>query len=240
MTYCTVCRTGRVYAPTVHGKNEAFRLVGMDHFNALFEDKTTGSWWRQSTGEAITGKLKGTLLPELPSTQMALGQWFTLHPNSLVMQPDPKFQVQYDSMSVYETRGKSDLTRTDSLSWQRKSWVVGIKTNDGAKAFDWNRLKKERVINDVVGKTPIVLALAKDGKSFVAFERPTVVSVFTLKNDTLFCNGLGYDLKGQALERGPSRNYRDRSVKMTDLKQLNAYQEFWHSWETFHLGTAKY
>jgi hypothetical protein len=64
ITYCTVCRTGRVFEPVVNGKFEKFRLVGMDHFNAMFEDVTTKSWWRQVTGEAITGKLKGQQLPK--------------------------------------------------------------------------------------------------------------------------------------------------------------------------------
>jgi hypothetical protein len=41
VTYCTVCRTGRVFSPMVNGKPETFRLVGMDHFNAMFEDSTT-------------------------------------------------------------------------------------------------------------------------------------------------------------------------------------------------------
>ena len=50
ITYCTVCRTGRVYSPFVNGKPETFRLVGMDHFNAMFEDETTKSWWQQATG----------------------------------------------------------------------------------------------------------------------------------------------------------------------------------------------
>ena len=45
ITYCTVCRTARVYEPLVKGQLETFRLVGMDHFNALFEDKTTQSRW---------------------------------------------------------------------------------------------------------------------------------------------------------------------------------------------------
>src|SRR5579863_4780170 len=31
VTYCTVCRTGRVYSPVVNGRLEQFRLVGMDH-----------------------------------------------------------------------------------------------------------------------------------------------------------------------------------------------------------------
>lgn len=58
VTYCTVCRTGRVYSPMVNGKLETFRLVGMDHFNAMFEDASTKSWWRQSNGDCIAGPLK--------------------------------------------------------------------------------------------------------------------------------------------------------------------------------------
>lgn len=72
VTYYTVCRTGRVFEPIVNGKHEKFRLVGMDHFNAMFEDTTTKSWWRQVNGEAITGKLKGQQLPEVLSTQTSL------------------------------------------------------------------------------------------------------------------------------------------------------------------------
>ncbi|MFN8330340.1 MAG: DUF3179 domain-containing (seleno)protein [Saprospiraceae bacterium] len=54
MTYCSVCRTGKFYVPEVKGVHEEFRLVGMDHYNAMFEDQRTGSWWRQSNGTAIT------------------------------------------------------------------------------------------------------------------------------------------------------------------------------------------
>ena len=78
ITYCTVCRTGRVYEPLVNGKPEKFRLVGMDHFNAMFEDETTKSWWRQVSGEAITGKLKGQQLPEVLSTQTSLADWLAI------------------------------------------------------------------------------------------------------------------------------------------------------------------
>ena len=59
ITYCTVCRTGRVFEPIVNGKIEQFKLVGIDHFNAMFEDASTKSWWRQANGKAIAGKLKG-------------------------------------------------------------------------------------------------------------------------------------------------------------------------------------
>ena len=89
VTYCTVCRTGRVFEPVVNGKQETFRLVGMDHFNAMLEDATTKSWWRQATGEAVSGKLKGQKLPEVFSTQTLLATWLLLHPASKIMQADP-------------------------------------------------------------------------------------------------------------------------------------------------------
>lgn len=92
VTYCTVCRTGRVFEPVVNGKTEEFRLVGMDHFNAMFEDKSTRSWWRQATGEAVAGKLKGQFLPDFPYTQAKLSKWLELYPNTLVMQPDKNFR----------------------------------------------------------------------------------------------------------------------------------------------------
>ena len=96
VTYCNVCRTGRVFEPIVGGQPETFRLVGMDTFNAMFEDTRTGSWWRQATGTAVTGPLKGTSLTEVNSAQLTLKQFFALHPNALVMQPDPAFLAEYD------------------------------------------------------------------------------------------------------------------------------------------------
>lgn len=128
ITYCTVCRTGRVYEPIVNGKPEQFRLVGMDHFNAMLEDATTKSWWRQATGEAITGKLKGQKLPEFFSTQSSLTKWLVLNPHSLVMQEDPSFKDEYDTTGKFESgKSTSELTGTDSLSWKDKSWVIGVK-----------------------------------------------------------------------------------------------------------------
>jgi len=226
VTYCTVCRTGRVYEPVVNGKPEQFRLVGMDHFNAMFEDATTKSWWRQVTGQAITGKLKGETLPEFFSTQTSLSEWLQLNPNSLIMQPDPAFINEYDTTLKYESgKSKSKLTGTDSLSWKDKSWVIGVKAGTIKKAYDWNKLKTERIINDKVGDKNIVLVLAKDDKSFFAFENPDAANRFTLHSDTLLLNNLAYSINGKGING------------IAALKPLPAYQEFWHSWRTFNEGT---
>ncbi len=172
VTYCTVCRTGRVYHPFVNGKFERFRLVGMDHFNAMFEDATTKSWWRQVNGVAIAGPLKGKSLSEIPSEQMRLDTWIDKHPLTTVLQPDPVFTRQYAGLKGFDEGNiPSTLEKRDSGSWQFKSWVVGVLVNGKAKAFDWNDLLRHRVINDTVGSIPVLLAVEKDNVSFHAWNR---------------------------------------------------------------------
>ncbi len=229
VTYCTVCRTGRVFEPIVNGKKETFRLVGMDHFNAMLEDATTKSWWRQATGEAITGKLKGQQLPEVFSTQTSLAEWLKLNPNSLIMQADAAFTDSYSKNLKYEDGTSRDkLTGTDSLSWKDKSWVIGIKAGNQSKAYDWNDLKKKRLIADNIGETPILLVLAEDNKSFFAFERPDFDNAFFLDQDTLLYTKRLFTISGKGIDTSYS------------LKPLPAYQEFWHSWRTFNPATKKY
>lgn len=227
VTYCTVCRTGRVFDPTVNGTLERFRLVGMDQFNAMLEDRTTGSWWRQANGEAVAGPLTGTTLAELPSRQVTLRQWLALYPASRIMQADPKFTEQYAEDYAYE-RGtsRSRLTGTDPRSWEEKSWVVGLRVGTAARAYDWNRLLREGAINDTLGDRPIVLAVASDSASFYAFVRPDTGTRFVVDGDSIRAPGAAYAFNG----KGPGGS----------LEPMVASQEFWHSWRTFNPGTTRH
>ena len=238
VTYCTVCRTGRVFSPTVEGKPESFRLVGMDHFNAMFEDASTKSWWRQVNGEAIVGPLKGKLLNEIPSEQMALSEWISLHPSTKVLQPDTTFSEAYDGLKGYGAgKKKGTLERKDSLSWERKSWIVGIQVGMEARAYDWIELQKLRVINDVVAGVPLMIVANPDSMSFRSFNR-------IVDNDTLL-----FSLNENAtnlidIKTNSLWNWNGQCVEGTlqgkSLKSGQSYQEYWHSWQTFHPQTTKY
>jgi hypothetical protein len=227
VTFCTVCRTGRVFDPTVDGRVESFRLVGMDHWNAMLEDRTTRSWWRQANGEALTGRRRGARLAEIPSQQVRLATWLRMHPHSLVMQPDSAFIDRYTKDFDYESgASRKELTGTDTVSWRDKSWVVGVTVNGASKAYDWNRLRRERIVNDELGGKPIVIALAADGASFVAYERPDAGTRLALRGDSLVASGRAWALDGRG---GEGR-----------LAALRASQEFWHSWRTFQPDTKTY
>lgn len=237
VTYCTVCRTGRVFSPEVNGKVEQFRLVGMDHFNAMFEDAGTKSWWQQATGMAITGKLKGTSLKEIPSQQVSLIAWSRMYPETLIMQPDSNFKEKYEKMDSYDKGlSKGALTKRDSGSWQPKSWVVGISIQNEAKAFDWNQLIQQSIIEDSLAGTALIVTLEKDSASFHVWNR-------TINGTTLGFtknNIPGYMTDTQT---GSVWNEDGKCISGVfagqQLRPIQAYQEFWHSWQTFHPNTKK-
>lgn len=238
VTYCTVCRTGRVFSPVVNGQTEIFRLVGMDHFNAMFEDSKTGSWWRQSTGEAVAGPLKGFILEEIPSQQTSLASWAKANPSTKVMQFDPAFTNDYEDLADFDKGTiQSSLEKRDSASWKFKSWVLGIASENSAKAYDWNELLELKIIQDSIPDLPILLLLEKDSVSFHAFNR--MLGTHSMKFDWNIekeqlrdlLTGSLWNLKGECIQ-GP--------LAGTQLERIQAYQEFWHSWLSFHPFTEKY
>ncbi len=211
VTYCTVCRTGRAWSPEVNGEQETFRLVGMDHFNAMFEDSRTKSWWRQVNGECVAGPLKGQQLAEVRSEQLTLGEFWERYPQGLVMQADTNFTEEYEGLAGFdEGTINSGLERRDTASWQMKSWVVGVVHKGQARAYDWNELLARWEIEDTLGGDTVVIRARMGG-----------------------------------FEIGRRWSYQDTIHDETVLVEeensgIPAYQEFWHSWRTFHPNTTRY
>jgi hypothetical protein len=238
VTYCSVCRTGRVYSPFVNRRFQHFRLVGMDQFNAMFEDEETKSWWRQVNGIAVAGPLKGMALKEIASEQMRLGAWIRKYPNTLIMQPDAAFTKQYKGLEGFdEGTTESGLEKRDGGSWQFKSWIVGLQKDSNAKAYDWNELVKQKVINDTFQNLAVVLVLENDNRSFHVWNRQV--------NDKLM--NFTFDAGAQTLKDAATNTVWNMNgeciegeLKGSKLSVVQSYQEFWHSWESFHPGTIKY
>jgi hypothetical protein len=232
VTYCTVCRSGRIYSPIVNGKQESFRLVGMDHFNAVFEDATTKSWWQQATGVSIAGPLKGQVLKEFPSSQMTLDVWLRQNPKSLVMQPDTLFMDHYFKLEDYDKGTmRSDLVRRDKESWQHNSWVVGVVNSYSSKAYDWNELLQKKIIQDSVDDIPILLTIENDSASFHVYDRRMDATLLRFQlfqgKDSLEDSNTHsiWNMDGICTS-GPLKGRR--------LLPMQSYNEFWHSWQTFH------
>lgn len=238
VTYCTVCRTGRVYNPVINGKLERFRLVGMDQFNAVFEDATTGSWWQQATGQAITGPLKGSSLQEITSRQLPLQVWLRQYPQSMILQPDLTFSTNYFKLEDYD-KGlmQSSLVKRDAYSWQPKSWIIGIRNEMSTKAYDWNDLVRKKIIQDSVARLPVLLTMEADTTSFHVYDRRVN------GNTLLFQSAIGDSLLTDENTRSlwnMDGLCIDGILKGSRLNPVQAYNEFWHSWRTFHTNVEVY
>ncbi|MBK9761514.1 MAG: DUF3179 domain-containing protein [Flavobacteriales bacterium] len=233
ITYCTVCRTGRAFSPIVNGEPETFRLVGMDHYNAMFEDSRTKSWWRQATGECIAGPLKGAFLEEIASTQLTLNEFSQQHPTGLVFQPDSNFLEQYADLKDYDDGTiESSLEFRDTVSWKPKSWVVGVVHNGVARAYDWNELERREHINDTLGGDTIgiqmrVISMDYVGHKYRGFNRSR--SSYEAAKTTTVSEWVVDESTGE-----------ERLFEISKTEPIPAYQEFWHSWRTFHPNTTRY
>ena len=237
ITYCTVCRTGRVFSPLVNGRAEDFRLVGMDHFNAMFEDIRTKSWWQQATGVSIAGPLKNTQLAELPSAQSSLAEWVAEYPGTKILQPDSFFAKRYDDLADYDKGTiKGSLEKRDSASWKPKSWVVGVRSGNSTKAYDWNDLIRRPLLEDSVGGRPILLVLGADSTTFRVWDR-------NVRGQVLQFGRVPDQHLLKDVNTGSLWSYNGKCIGGTlqgqQLQPIQSYQEFWHSWSNFHPGTTR-
>src|SRR3569833_746549 len=232
VTYCTMCRTGRVYSPVVNGTRQNFRLVGASHYNAIVEDEATGTWWYQATGVAAAGPMSGSHLQELPYEQSSLASWLDKHPGSLILQPDDHFKEDYAELKNYDRVQSVDrdstLKNKDSL--MRKSWYVGVKIDKQPKAYNWRKLKKQWFVNDKVRETPKNKAKKNDSLTFHAFSRRVDGKDL---NFIVIAAGSVIDSEASSVWGwgGVCTSGAEKGKKLT---KIQAYQEYRHSWLHFH------
>lgn len=235
VTYCTMCRTGRVYSPVINGKVQTFRLVGARHYNAIIEDNATKTWWYQSTGNAAVGKLKGEHLAELPYEQMTLGAWLSKYPASLILQPDKIYANDYLDLKNYDRLQTVDkdstLKNKDSLV--NKSWIIGIIVNGKPKAYDWRTMVKKKVLNDIVNNTGLLVTIERDSMNYHVYNT-------NVNGRQLHFNA---DAAGQLTDQETASVWDWNGACITgaqkgaQLSKIQAYQEFWRSWKQFHPNT---
>jgi len=235
VSYCSMCRTGRVYSPIINGVRQNFRLVGARHYNAIIEDEGTKTWWYQATGNAAVGKLKGEHLQELPYEQSTLGAWLDKHPGSLILQPDEHYLSDYSDLKNYDrvqaVDRDSTLKNKDTLL--RKSWMLGVIVNGQAKAYDWRHLFKKHLLNDHVNKTPLLIAIEDDSLTYHAFKSTVNGKELHFKLDTA---GTLTDQETASVWDWDGLS-TSGALKGSQLSKIQAYQEYWHSWKHFHPGT---
>ncbi len=125
----------------------------------------------------------------------------------------------------------------DTASWKRKSWIVGVDISNVAKAYDWNELAKKRVIEDSIDRNYLLLTMMPDKKSFFVLNRNVNGQILHFSYDAASNDLTDAETHSQWLLNGSCVT---GALQGKQLQPVQAYQEFWHSWQTFHRQTSTY
>ena len=185
VTFCPLCGTGMVFDAKAAGKQLDFGVSGMLYrSDMLLYDRQTESLWSQIKQEAVTGKLMGTRLQLIPSTQTTWGAWKKKHPDTLVLSTRTGYDRNYerDPYEGYDTsRGVFFPVGKIDRRYHPKEQVLGVELAGKAKAYPFSELARVKSpFKDKVGKKTVYVVY--DSKSRTAMvkdeagkELPSVV-----------------------------------------------------------------
>jgi hypothetical protein len=176
VTFCPLCGTGMVFDANAAGRQLNFGVSGLLYqSDMLLYDRQTESLWSQIKQEAVIGKLTGTRLQLLPSTQTTWGAWKKRHPNTFVLSAQTGYSRDYDK-DPYEGYSVSQdvMFSVGKLNarYHPKEQVVGVELDGLAKAYPFSELAQVKSpFKDKIGKKKVYVSY--DAKSRTATFKDT-------------------------------------------------------------------
>lgn len=176
-------------------------------------DKETNSYWSHILGEAMQGPLKGQRLKQIPSVMSDWQNWRTQHPDGTVAML--KRTAQEYRREFYR---------------RPEQFVLGIASPEKAKAWGFDQLLRDPVIEDQWEGKPVV----------VLFDRPSMTP--RLYSRKLDGKKLTFQAaKGKIMDKETGSTWDattgralDGSLAGKSLPALPAIVSYRHVWLRFH------
>lgn len=263
LAYCTLCGAGVLYDVSIADLSYTdldgsivemgatvleFGSSGLlMRSNKLMYDRNTDTVWNAITGEPAFGPLttSGIVLDVLPVVVTDWASWLEAHPDSSVLSMDTGFRRNYTNGAAY-----SDYFNSTELmfpSWQQdtalienKEMVFALRLGGEAKAYPLTTIIPQRIINDRVGNTDVVIiAEATPEREF--FE-PGGAAVRAYERQGREFSA-GADASTLVSEDGRSWQISEEALVAEDGERLNrigGHLAFWFGWFGFYPNTLVY
>jgi hypothetical protein len=224
-----------------------FYLAGINNQNFLMRDKETGTWWQQITGKAIYGPLQGAVLQLVLSDELTFAEWRTESPTGTVLAPIAKYTKEYDPNWEPDVAKLPVVISFPGTELKSRDIVIGLTINSTARAYPWETFAKQSHVLDRVNRTPLLLVLGPDGKSFRVFlsridgqdaefflqtnstaDAPSEKKDWTLLDTT---TNSQWNFQGCAIS-GPAQG--------KCLARIPALKDYWFDWRNYHPDTTVY
>ena len=255
VTFCPLCYTAIAFDRRAANRVLDFGTTGnLRKSDLVMYDRQTESWWQQAIGQAIVGDLTGTQLTILPASIVSWDSFRTAHPEGSVLSKDTGFSRSYGSNPY----AGYDNTNTKPFLFDGKpdgrlapkEHVVTVSLGGEDVAYPYSLLKRRRVVQDMVGGTPI-LVFYRPGTSS-ALDARSVADGFDLGASGVFSPQLdGRRLTFKAAgsdfvdsETGSRWNLLGRAVSGElagrRLDPIVHGDDFWFAWAAFKPATRVY
>ncbi len=263
LAYCTLCGAGVLYDVNIDDlsyTDQDGALIEMGdtalefgssgllmRSNKLMYDRNTDTVWNAITGEPAFGPLttSGVVLDVLPVVVSDWASWLEAHPDTSVLSMDTGFRRNYTNGAAY-----SDYFNSTELmfpSWQQdtalienKEMVFGLRLQGQAKAYPLETIIPQRIINDRVGETDVlIIAEATPEREF--FE-PGGAVVRAFDRQGLHFSA-GADETSLVDDEGRAWRITEEGLLGADgerLKRIGGHLAFWFGWFGFYPDTLVY
>ena len=231
LAYCTLCGSGILFETQVPERASPL-VFGSSGFlyrsNKLMFDRETHSLWNQFTGRPVVGPLvdSGIELQQRPVAIDTWANWRAANPETTVLSLETGHRRNYGSGVVYrEYFASPELmfpTVTDERLHAQKSYVFGIRTFGGAKAWPLMAFDGGRVINDHIVNTPLVLVGDQVTRTVRAYERRDRVFE-RAKDGSLISDGTAWRMEEAALV----------SESGARLPRVAGHIAYWFAWNGY-------
>ena len=251
VTLCPLTGTGLVF-DTADDNGDAFEL-GVSGLllnnNLIMYDRRDNTLYPQIFSTAVDGPRQGETLSLLPVVETNWNTWVRLHPDTRVV-AGGTYSVDRYSRYPYGNYRTDDFFLLFGLNPRQsanpnpfatthgaKDMVLGVRLDGEARAYPFDNMGRQAVINDDLGGVDIVVVWDRDSNIALPFARAVDGQslTFDLEEHGAWPLGLRdretgtlWNVEGVALE-GPLRGQR--------LTQVPAHNSFWFAWVTFWQNT---
>lgn len=237
----------------VDGLKLTFHLAGINNQNFLMRDEETGTYWQQINGMAVSGPLKGRQLTIIASDELTFGLWRAEHPRGTVFKDLDKYKDEY---APRDWDVKMKKTRTvlsfDEAGLKPRDLMLGIQAFGASRAFPFDRVMREKLVQDHVGTEPVLLVVGPDAQSVRAFRQrvpgvdgvpefyrtaeektpekvdASAASMPLLMDDV---TGSRWNFQGCAVEG---------KAKGVCLERIEVVKDYWFDWRNYNPKTTVY
>lgn len=204
-------------------------------------DEQTGTYWQQISGLAVSGPLAGQRLKLVPADELTFKLWKSEQPKGTVLEDAPSYARDYAPKNWDVEMARVPVVVSFAQAGLKpRDQMLGVQAFGAIRAFPYNAVLKEKLIQDYVGAEPVLVVLGPDNVSVRLFRRAAAGLSRTAQ---FYRIAEGTELLIDA-DTGSRWNFRGCAVSGklngTCLQQVNAIKDYWFDWRNYNPSTSVY